>query len=590
MVAPSGTVIRLHDPTRTKLLQQEIWEGSPDTLYDREFVWDMRISSLSSVAHAVWEERLNPQTAMANGMLASYTSWNQEIFNYLMYRISAETDSGKQLLADVMLAVQERSLAMNDGVGLKSFFRDTVAFKTQPQIEQADALLAGVRITLGTSDLHIKRLGTAVNKTLFRMPEHSRGSHVRAYKVMLNALPTECEVQRQMLEQTLGINSVFSTTVTLPPWSTFITHVSGALAAAAHRTGAIMPSAVSNMALAAFVPQDHASAQTALVSTPSIPGQYTAGGGGDKGKGKCFNCGSTDHFSRNCTGKPCDECGTRFCGALRDMPCMITNGVPSGATGVDGKPLNAGIKSRIERIRAAKLRDGNLESANMAIGGADPSVDPGALTLLATLGDPLVLAAGGGLSWLGGDDELFGDAIAPIPGALSQPPPQGAPGSLDNDADAASPRAPGSLNGTPPATADDVQAALTAAEVHHVHGAPDVALVAAEVPPGHGAHSTALLADTTDGGDYFIARDATFATPPEGPMRIFGDNFASVRMANGSSVARAIINEHVRDGEFVFQHVSDPNNPADFLGKWVPPKKFRATVKYIFNLDNTIIQ
>ena len=40
-------------------------------------------------------------------------------------------------------------------------------------------------------------------------------------------------------------------------------------------------------------------------------------------------------------------------------------------------------------------------------------------------------------------------------------------------------------------------------------------------------------------------------------------------MGNGGSVTRArhiarrihIINEHVRDGEFVFQHVPDANNP-----------------------------
>ena len=81
-----------------------------------------------------------------------------------------------------------------------------------------------------------------------------------------------------------------------------------------------------------------------------------------------------------------------------------------------------------------------------------------------------------------------------------------------------------------------------------------------------------------------------------GPTRTFGDNMPSVQMSNGGSVTRArhiarrvhIINEYVRDGEFVFQHVTDVNNPADFLGKWVPPKKFRATVKFIFNLDNAV--
>jgi len=38
--------------------------------------------------------------------------------------------------------------------------------------------------------------------------------------------------------------------------------------------------------------------------------------------------------------------------------------------------------------------------------------------------------------------------------------------------------ATGSLGGTPPATADDMQAAPAAAEVHLVHGEPDVALTA----------------------------------------------------------------------------------------------------------------
>ena len=94
----------------------------------------------------------------------------------------------------------------------------------------------------------------------------------------------------------------------------------------------------------------------------------------------------------------------------------------------------------------------------------------------------------------------------------------------------------------------------------------------------------------------YVHEHPAVAAHSQRPTRIFGDNMPSVQMSNGGSVTRArhiarrvhIINEYVRDGEFVFQHVTDVNNPADFLGKWVPPKKFRATVKFIFNLDNAV--
>jgi len=49
MVAQSGSDgIRLHD-TRAKLHPQEIWDAKPDSLQDKEFIWDVRMARAQTV-------------------------------------------------------------------------------------------------------------------------------------------------------------------------------------------------------------------------------------------------------------------------------------------------------------------------------------------------------------------------------------------------------------------------------------------------------------------------------------------------------------------------------------------------------------
>ena len=72
----------------------------------------------------------------------------------------------------------------------------------------------------------------------------------------------------------------------------------------------------------------------------------------------------------------------------------------------------------------------------------------------------------------------------------------------------------------------------------------------------------------------------------------------TVQLGNGSSPTRsrhiakriAYCADKVQKGEFLFKHVKDENNPADFLTKWVSPKKYRASVRYIFNTDAAIVK
>ena len=82
------------------------------------------------------------------------------------------------------------------------------------------------------------------------------------------------------------------------------------------------------------------------------------------------------------------------------------------------------------------------------------------------------------------------------------------------------------------------------------------------------------------------------------PTLTFADNMPTVQLGNGSSPTRsrhiakriAYCADKVQKGEFLFKHVKDENNPADFLTKWVNPKKFRASIRYIFNTDAAIVK
>ena len=47
----------LHTPG-AKVPAQEIWDGTPDELHKKEFVWDLRLSGGHAIAQATWEGAL----------------------------------------------------------------------------------------------------------------------------------------------------------------------------------------------------------------------------------------------------------------------------------------------------------------------------------------------------------------------------------------------------------------------------------------------------------------------------------------------------------------------------------------------------
>ena len=84
--------------------------------------------------------------------------------------------------------------------------------------------------------------------------------------------------------------------------------------------------------------------------------------------------------------------------------------------------------------------------------------------------------------------------------------------------------------------------------------------------------------------------------PQDLPSRVFGDNLPNEQMSNGGTIthsrayARKIAynQQEVRNGNFIFNHVSDEENPSDCMGKWVSPKKRRKSTFFIFNSRNSV--
>ena len=83
-----------------------------------------------------------------------------------------------------------------------------------------------------------------------------------------------------------------------------------------------------------------------------------------------------------------------------------------------------------------------------------------------------------------------------------------------------------------------------------------------------------------------------FGTPPQGPTFVATDNKAHMLVSNnaGSSVRSRhflkkykILQERMERKEVTVGHVSDKENPADFLTKWVSADKFKASVAYATN-------
>ena len=86
--------------------------------------------------------------------------------------------------------------------------------------------------------------------------------------------------------------------------------------------------------------------------------------------------------------------------------------------------------------------------------------------------------------------------------------------------------------------------------------------------------------------------------PPTGPTFLGTDNKANQLIANETgSTNRArhalrrymILQERVRGGIIKLGYVPDPENPADFLTKFISSKKLEASVKYLTNSSNCVL-
>ena len=85
--------------------------------------------------------------------------------------------------------------------------------------------------------------------------------------------------------------------------------------------------------------------------------------------------------------------------------------------------------------------------------------------------------------------------------------------------------------------------------------------------------------------------------PPRGPTFVGSDNAANALLASGKGVpARSrhclrrylTFLQRVRAGEVTIGHVPDPENPSDFLTKWVPKEKLERSLVFATNSTNAV--
>ena len=76
---------------------------------------------------------------------------------------------------------------------------------------------------------------------------------------------------------------------------------------------------------------------------------------------------------------------------------------------------------------------------------------------------------------------------------------------------------------------------------------------------------------------------------PDKPTVLMTDNLSNQKVAAAAKAAAnskhflirmTCLHRRAADGEVTVLWVADPENPADFLTKWIPATKFEASVKY----------
>ena len=337
MVAPGSILLQEKKTLTIKVNEQDIYNGDENSLYDVFFRWQLILMShgLQYAARAVAREGYVVTTAEAHERMGQEL---QFLFSFITERISSKTEKGRALIDDIMLACQEGTLLMSSGTGLVSLLCTSAQFKFMHQCDDVDEKLKNLKFPITATDVQIKRAMTTVKRLLFRLPEVSKGHVMRPFKVILDALPSECGTQKLLIETQMGLSGYMITAMAMkpPPWSQFQATVVATIMGARARLSSgracinepdISPpqgSSTQGEALA-LLAQAKAEAQALVSQAKSDAGKLKGGFGG-----KCWFCAGTHgdpkHACADCKAPKCPDCGKMICGHARAM--SQSNGRP----------------------------------------------------------------------------------------------------------------------------------------------------------------------------------------------------------------------------------------------------------------------
>ena len=314
--------------------------------------------------------RMEPTSVGAKKTDSKVFNENRVLFYFLIARISKTTVKGRNLIAELQDALTDGDLPFQDGHGLAEYLQEYAQYKDQGEIQEVLESLTKFRWTLQHTDDAVKLTCTVMRRTYFRLPKSCRGAPIAPFYMMINALPEGAEIEKAQLMQEIGMTglSVYKREPAVPKWAQFSCALQATLRAARKRQKTPLSSIP---ALPILPSKPEAEAMPEALATFAKPGTKPGGGGSG---GKCWHCASTEHLAKDCDKDRCGLCGKRFCGALRGLPCMVKNGVPEGARGVDGQPLD---KKMIARIKGCKP----LESGGQSASGGRPAPSSNATVL-----------------------------------------------------------------------------------------------------------------------------------------------------------------------------------------------------------------
>ena len=351
-----------------KVQANEVWPGEPNSLYDFIFTWSVTLQShglrmasdmLADPARGLMLMNLATQQLQHTPFVESIFRENAALFAFMMERISTKTTRGNNLRAELADGCEEGTIAINNGFALAQFIRESVQYKTMEEVEDVRDKMESFRFELKMDDETIKMACTAVRRNYFRMPTSCRGPALQPFSLLLAALPAECKVEKALMMNELGLSgfrtlSINTEALVTPPWPSFSRAIQSCMRTARGR-GGISPSSA-GLPSTPVVDKPEALVNQAKTDAP---------GGKPERKMKCWHCGD-EHAASKCTKDPCAKCGKRYCGALRGLSCMITDGIPEGARGVDGKPLDARVVENIKKASENKKSGGPSSQAGGA--------------------------------------------------------------------------------------------------------------------------------------------------------------------------------------------------------------------------------